>query len=107
MASAKKRKMFISVLPGEQIELVLAEDAKIQEYYVELLHQAKTKGNIYKGVIHNVDSGLQAAFINYGAKKNGFLQIDEVHPEYYQGGYQMQKGSRFPPMQSVLKPGQE
>lgn len=107
MASAKKRKMFISVLPGEQIELVLAEDAKIQEYYVELLHQAKTKGNIYKGVIHNVDAGLQAAFINYGAKKNGFLQIDEVHPEYYQGGYQIPKGSRFPPLQSVLKPGQE
>jgi len=107
MASTKKRKMFISVLPGEQVELVLAEDAKIQEYYVELLHQAKTKGNIYKGVIHNIDAGLQAAFINYGAKKNGFLQIDEVHPEYYQGGYQVQKGSRFPPMQSVLKPGQE
>lgn len=108
MASAKKkRKMFISVLPGEQIELVLAEDAKIQEYYVELLHQAKTKGNIYKGVIHNIDAGLQAAFVNYGAKKNGFLQIDEVHPEYYQGGYQIPKGSRFPPMQSVLKPGQE
>ncbi len=108
MASAKtKRKMFISVLPDEQIELVLAEDAKIQEYYVELLHQAKTKGNIYKGVIHNVDTGLQAAFINYGAKKNGFLQIDEVHPEYYQGGYQVLKGNRFPLIQSVLKPGQE
>ncbi|MDY7002088.1 MAG: ribonuclease, partial [Thermodesulfobacteriota bacterium] len=53
----KKRKMFISVLPGEQVEMVLAEDGVIQEYYVEMLHQAKTRGNIYKGVINNIDSG--------------------------------------------------
>ena len=109
MATAKKskRKMFISVLPGEQVELALSEDGKLQEYYVELLHQAKTKGNIYKGYIHNIDAGLQAAFINYGAVKNGFLQIDEVHPEYFDGSPAPQKGSRYPAIQKVLKPGQE
>jgi len=42
----KKRKMYISVLPGEQIEVALAEDGWLQEYYVEMLHQSKTKGNI-------------------------------------------------------------
>lgn len=104
---ARRRKMFLSVLPDEQIELALAEDGKLQEYYVELLHHAKIKGNIYKGYIHNIDSGLQAAFVNYGAVKNGFLQIDEVHADYYQSGYQLQKGQRFPPIQKVLKPGQE
>jgi ribonuclease E len=99
--------MFLSVLPEEQVELVVAEDGVIQEYYVEMLHQAKTKGNIYKGVINNIDANLQAAFVNYGAEKNGFLQIDEVHPEYYQAGYKLKKGQRFPPLQKVLRPGQE
>ena len=94
MSSAKKRKrkMFLSVLPGEQIELVLALDGVIQEYYVEMLGQIKTKGNIYKGKIHNIDQALQAAFINYGTGKNGFLQVDEIHPEYYQAEVKPGKG---------------
>ncbi|ADU61203.1 MAG: Rne/Rng family ribonuclease [Pseudodesulfovibrio sp.] len=104
---SKRQKMFISVLPGEQVEVVIAEEGKVNEYYVEMLHQAKTKGDIYKGYIHNIDNGLQAAFINYGAERNGFLQIDEVHPEYYTGSYPMKKGARYPLMQKVLKAGQE
>jgi len=103
----KRQKMFIGVLPGELVEVVLTEDGAVQEYYVEMLHQAKTRGNIYKGYIHNIDAALQAAFVNYGAERNGFLQIDEVHPEYYLGGYQLKKGQRFPPIQKVLKAGQE
>lgn len=105
----KRQKMFISVLPGEQMEVVVAEEGKVLEYYVEMHHLARTKGNIYKGVIHNVDPNLQAAFINYGAERNGFLQIDEIHPEYfqYQPGYALKKGQRYPLIQKVLKPGQE
>ncbi|MDE7065690.1 MAG: ribonuclease, partial [Desulfovibrionaceae bacterium] len=75
--------MFISVVPGEQVEVALVEEGAIHEYYLEMLHQAKTKGNIYKGVIHNIDTNLQAAFVSYGTGKNGFLQIDEIHPEYF------------------------
>ncbi len=103
----KRKKMFIGVLPGELVEVVLTEDGAVQEYYVEMLHQVKAKGNIYKGYIHNIDSALQAAFVNYGAERNGFLQIDEVHPEYYQGSYPLKKGARYPLMQKVLKAGQE
>jgi ribonuclease E len=107
MPPKKRRKMFISVLPGEQIELVLALDGLIQEYYVEMLHQSKTKGNIYKAKIHNIDQALQAAFINYGAARNGFLQVDEIHPEYYHSDIKPLKGNKYPPLQRVLKPGQE
>ncbi|BBD08827.1 ribonuclease, Rne/Rng family [Desulfovibrio ferrophilus] len=99
--------MLIGVLPGEQVEVVITEDGKILEYYVEMLHQAKTKGNIYKGVINNIDPNLQAAFVNYGAERNGFLQIDEVHPEYYLDSNAPRKGFKYPPMQKVLKAGQE
>ena len=104
---AQRRKMFVSVLPEEQVEVVITEEGQVQEYYVEMLHQAKTKGNIYKAVIHNVDPNLQAAFVSYGAVKNGFLQIDEVHPEYYVTAHDKGKGRKYPPIQKVLKPGQE
>ncbi len=106
-ASSKRRNMFISVVSGEQVEVALTEEGALHEYYLEMLHQMKTKGNIYKGVVHNVDTNLQAAFINYGASKNGFLQIDEIHPEYYQQHHEPGKGKKYPPIQQVIKPGQE
>ncbi len=105
--SGKRRTMFISLVSGEQVEVALTEEGAIHEYYLEMLHQAKTKNNIYKGVVHNVDTNLQAAFINYGAAKNGFLQIDEIHPEYYQSHHESAKGKKYPPIQQVIKPGQE
>ncbi|MDR3175731.1 MAG: Rne/Rng family ribonuclease [Desulfovibrio sp.] len=101
------RKMFVSVLPGEQVEVVITEHGQVQEYYVEMLHQAKTKGNIYKGVISNVDQNLQAAFVSYGPQKNGFLQIDEIHPEYYVAPHEAGRGRKYPAIQKVLKAGQE
>lgn len=108
MAATKKRKkMFISILPNEQVELILAEDGKITDYFIEMLHQAKTKGNIYKGTISNIDTALQAAFVSYGEDRNGFLQIDEVHPEYYLKEHGADSGRKYPPMQKMLKNGQE
>ncbi len=102
-----QRKMFISMVQGEQVEVALVENGIIHEYYLEMLHQVKTKGNIYKGVVNNIDANLQAAFVNYGANKNGFLQIDEIHPEYYQSHHETAKGKKFPPIQKIIKPGQE
>ncbi len=105
--SVSKRRMFISVLPGEEVEVALVQDGQVLEYYLDMLHQRKLKGNIYKGIIHNIDTNLQAAFVSYGTGKNGFLQIDEVHPEYWLTYYESSKGKKFPPIQKVLKPGQE
>ena len=106
-ASKGKRKMFVNVLAGEQVEVAITEEGGLREYYVEMLHQAKVKGNIYKGVINNLDPNLQAAFVSYGAAKNGFLQIDEIHPEYYLSPHEPAKGHKYPLIQKVLKPGQE
>ncbi len=107
-ATLRARKMFISVLSGEQVEVVLTEEGVVQEYYVEMQHQAKVKGNIYKGVVSNIDANLQAAFVSYaGGVKNGFLQIDEVHPEYYLTPHDPAKSRKYPPIQKALKPGQE
>lgn len=102
------RRMFISVIPGEQVEVGLAEDGSLLEYYLDMLRHRKLKGNIYKGIIHNIDPNLQAAFVDFGVGKNGFLQIDEIHPEYWQG-YKPENGEnkKLPPIQKILKPGQE
>lgn len=106
-AAAGRKRMFISVVPGEQVEVALSEEGIVLEYYLDMLHQRKLKGNIYKGVIHNIDTNLQAAFVSYGTGKNGFLQIDEVHPEYYLAPHEPARGKKFPPIQKVLKTGQE
>lgn len=103
----KHRRMFISVLPGEQVEVAIAEDKVMVEYYLDMLHQGKMKGNIYKGIIHNIDVNLQAAFVDYGVGKNGFLQIDQVHPEYWQQAHEPARDKKHPPIQKVLKIGQE
>ncbi|MBD5642262.1 MAG: Rne/Rng family ribonuclease [Desulfovibrio sp.] len=99
--------MFISVLQGEQVEVGLAEGGALLEYYLDMLHQSKIKGNIYKGVVHNIDPNLQAAFVDYGSGKNGFLQIDQIHPEYWQNPLEPGSDRKFPPIQKILKTGQE
>lgn len=101
------KRMFISVLPGEQVEVGLAEDGVLLEYYLDMLHQRKIKGNIYKGVIHNIDTNLQAAFVDFGGGKNGFLQIDQIHPEYWQNPHEGGRDKKFPPIQKAVRTGQE
>lgn len=101
------KRMLISVYPGEQVEVALTEDGLLIEYYLDMLHQSKLRGNIYKGVVHNIDTNLQAAFIDYGAGKNGFLQIDEIHPEYWQMPLAQDDEKKLPPIQKILKNGQE
>lgn len=106
-AKAGSKKMFISIIPGEQVEVGLAEEGVLLEYYLDMLHQSKLKGNIYKGVIQNIDVNLQAAFVNFGSGKNGFLQIAEVHPEYWESWHEPLEPKRLPPIQKILKIGQE
>ncbi len=106
-AAQPRRVLYVSVVPDEQVEVVITEDGQVTEYFVEMAHQVKIRGNIYKGVINNIDTNLQAAFVNFGNGKNGFLQIDEVHPEYYLVPHDPAHGPKYPPIQKVLKVGQE
>ena len=99
--------MYISILPGEQVEVAITSNGILDEYYLDMLHQKKLKGNIYRGIIVNIDINLQAAFVDFGAEKNGFLQIDEIHPEYYTSSQEFVRGKKYPPIQNVLRLGQE
>ncbi len=106
-APVVERSMLVSALPGELVEVVVLEDGMVAEYYVEMTHHAKLRGRIYKGIVSNIDTNLQAAFVNFGSNKNGFLQIDEIHPEYWLTHHESTKTHRYPPIQKVIKPGQE
>ncbi|MBR4741620.1 MAG: Rne/Rng family ribonuclease [Desulfovibrio sp.] len=99
--------MYFSVLAGEQIEVAITEVGRLCEYYLDMQHQKKLKGNIYKGVIQNIDTNLQAAFVDYGTPKNGFLQMDEIHKEYWQTHFEPTRNNRVPLIQNAVHPGQE
>ena len=74
---AAKRELLISTDVGEQRAAVL-EDGKVAEVYLERPDRRSIAGNIYLGVVDNVLPGMEAAFVEIGLEKNGFLYVDEI-----------------------------
>jgi len=72
-----KRELVVSVDVGEQRVAVL-EDDRVAEVYLERPERRSIAGNIYKGVVDNVLPGMEAAFVEIGLEKNGFLYVDEI-----------------------------
>ena len=82
---AAKRELLVSVDVGEQRVAVL-EDDKVAEVYLERPERRSIAGNIYLGTVDNVLPGMEAAFVEIGLEKNGFLYVDEiVGPEIERG----------------------
>ncbi|UCG13443.1 MAG: Rne/Rng family ribonuclease [Deltaproteobacteria bacterium] len=99
------RQMLINAEEAEEYRLAIVSGKKLEEFYVETTTRENTVGNIYKGVVANIHHSLQAAFIDFGTEKNGFLQLHEIHPEYYQKE-PSPDGARVR-IQDALTPGQE
>jgi hypothetical protein len=95
-----KRELLISVDVTEQRVAVL-EDDRVAEAYIERPERRSIAGNIYKGVVDNVLPGMEAAFIEIGLEKNGFLYVDEVVVPELEGR------SRGRKIQDLLSRGQE
>jgi ribonuclease G len=95
-----KRELLISVDVSEQRVAVL-EDDKVAEAYLERPERRSIAGNIYKGTVDNVLPGMEAAFIEIGLEKNGFLYVDEVIAPELEGK------SRGRKIQDLLSRGQE
>jgi len=77
------KKMLINASHPEENRVAIVVDGILSELDIEIAGQEQTKGNIYKAVVVRVETGLQAAFVDYGAEKLGFLQIGEIHPNLY------------------------
>ncbi len=83
-----KQEMLINVSQPEECRIAIVEDGILEELYVERTSQDNYVGNIYKGKIVNLEPSIQAAFVDFGVGRNGFLHISDVEPQYFrQGGY--------------------
>ncbi|CAO0820799.1 ribonuclease E [Desulfarculales bacterium] len=98
------KKMLINAMDSEELRVALVENGRLEAFYMETAAREQTRGNIYKGIVANVEPSLQAAFIDYGAPRHGFLQITDVCNNLF-GNKAPDKG--LPPIQEVLHRGQE
>src|SRR6516165_5159190 len=78
-----KKEMLINVLQPEECRIAIIEDGVLEELYVERTSQESYVGNIYKGRIVNIEPSIQAAFVDFGIGRNGFLHVSDVEPAYY------------------------
>src|SRR5438128_2259461 len=78
-----KKEMLINVLQPEECRIAILEDSVLEELYVERTAQESYVGNIYKGRIVNIEPSIQAAFVDFGIGRNGFLHVSDVDPAYY------------------------
>jgi len=76
--------MLINALHPEEFRIAVVENQLLEGFFLESASRGKIVGNIYKGTVVKVQPSLQAAFVNYGVEKHGFLPFSEIHPEYYQ-----------------------
>lgn len=78
-----KKEMLINVLQPEECRIAIVEDGILEELYIERSSQESYVGNIYKGRIVNIEPSIQAAFVDFGIGRNGFLHVSDVDPAYY------------------------
>jgi ribonuclease E len=97
--------MLINAEEPEEYRLAIVSGKELEEFYLETTTRENTRGNIYKGVVVNIQPSLQAAFVDFGTEKNGFLQLPEIHPEYYQR--ELPEEATRVSIQEALRPGQE
>ncbi len=87
-----KQEMLINVAQPEECRIAIVEEGRLEELYVERSSQDNYVGNIYKGRIVNLEPSIQAAFVDFGVGRNGFLHISDVEPQYFrQGGFDPDK----------------
>ncbi|MBU1194445.1 MAG: Rne/Rng family ribonuclease [Proteobacteria bacterium] len=78
------RKILINALDPDESRIASLKDNKLEQFHIETTSKQATQGNIYKGIVTRVEPSLQAVFVDYGAPKNGFLQKNEIHKDYFQ-----------------------
>jgi ribonuclease E len=100
-------KLLINADEPEECRIALLENGKVESFNVETVVQAQSKGNIYKGIISAIEPNLQAAFVDMGTGKNGFLAFGDIHPEYYCKDVGNNPNWKSLSIQDVIMKGQE
>src|SRR5487761_2519009 len=77
-------KMLIDASQPEETRVVVLRGNRVEEFDFESATRKQLRGNIYLAKVTRVEPSLQAAFVDYGGNRHGFLAFSEIHPDYYQ-----------------------
>src|SRR5436190_7421076 len=69
---------------AEETRVVVVDGSRVEEFDFESSNRKQLRGNIYLAKVTRVEPSLQAAFVEYGGNRHGFLAFNEIHPDYYQ-----------------------
>ena len=88
------KSMLVNVTAEEEHRVAIVDDGVLDHFEIETLSRENLKGNIFKGVVDGVNPALEAAFVNYGGERSGFLPVDEVNFKLYPSRDGAQSGSK-------------
>ena len=98
------KRMLINATQSEELRVALVDGQKLYDLDIESPGHEQKKSNIYKAKITRIEPSLEAAFVDYGADRHGFLPMKEIAREYFPKGYTFQGR---PNIKEVLREGQE
>jgi ribonuclease E len=101
------KRMLINATQPEELRVALVDGQKLYDFDIEIPSKEQKKSNIYKGIITRVEPSLEAAFVNYGAEKHGFLPFKEISPVYYQQPAEQGEREGRASIKDQLREGQE
>src|SRR5215469_9394005 len=78
-----KKEMLVNALQPEESRIAIVENSVLEELYIERNSLENFVGNIYKGRVVNIEPSIQAAFVDFGVGRNGFLHVSDVEYQYY------------------------
>ena len=77
------KKILIDTSIGEETRVAVTENGKLDDFEIESNKKTAVKGDVYLAKITRIEPSLQAAFVDFGANRNGFLPLTEIHPDYF------------------------
>ena len=97
------RRMLINAREPQELRIAVVDGSTLDSYQVEVAESGLTRGNIYRGVVAGIQPNLNAAFVEYGVDRHGFLSVQDVVPEAYHR--QPAKGQGRPRIEQILDKG--
>ena len=97
------KRMLFNATQAEELRVAIVDGQKLIDLDIESAGKEQRKSNIYKGIITRIEPSLEAAFIDYGTDRHGFLPFKEVARAYFQGDVEVARAR----IQDVLREGQE
>ena len=98
------KRMLINATQQEELRMAMVDGQRLYDLNIEGPSSERKKANIYKGKITRIEPSLEAAFVDYGAERHGFLPLKEISPEYF---VKPHEGGGKPNIRDVLKEGQD